>query len=91
MHIVTEKLLNYYDRLIAPMPSPEVVRDFLNKPDIMAKWLEEEREWMITEWLKRNNWVEVTTVAPAAEVKAEAKQEPKPRPPMFPPVFGGKR
>jgi hypothetical protein len=58
----------YYNRIIAGLPSEEALQEFLNKPDIMAKFTTKELEEFAERWLMDHGFDEVD----AAPVGVEA-------------------
>jgi len=64
----------YYDSVIKKFNNEDLVVEFLNQPDIMRKWSEEDREYFIVKYLQDNNWVEVDEPKPVAEKKTRKKK-----------------
>ena len=74
-HAKMDKKQTYFEQVIKSMPSEDAVAEFLNKPEIMAKWSDEDREFFIVSYLKSKGWKEVTE--PETELKANNKKRVK--------------
>jgi hypothetical protein len=48
----------YYKTIIASLPNENSVAEFLNKPEILAKWNDEDREYFIVRYLMDHGWTE---------------------------------
>jgi hypothetical protein len=49
----------YYELVIKKFSDEDTLTEFLNKPDILNKWSDEDREYFIVQYLLDNGWEEV--------------------------------
>ena len=53
------KLESYYSAIIKHFNDEDEIVYFLNKPEILRKFTDDDREWLVLKWLKEQGWVEV--------------------------------
>lgn len=63
-----ERRFDYYKLLIQPQLEADAVANFLNLPEILHKWTDEDRTWFTEQWLKDHGWVEIDEPAINDEV-----------------------
>jgi hypothetical protein len=65
----------YYEAVIKNFANEEQVVEFLNQPDIMNKWPDEDREYFIFKYLEDNGWYEADEPEPEAVVTKKSKKK----------------
>jgi alpha-D-ribose 1-methylphosphonate 5-phosphate C-P lyase len=57
--LTKEKLENYYNLIIKNFEDEDEIVYFLNKPELLRKFDDKDREWLVMKWLHEQGWVEV--------------------------------
>jgi hypothetical protein len=64
----------YYETIIKKFINEDLVVDFLNQPDIINKWSDEDREYFIFKYLEDNGWVDIEENEPVVTKKTRKKK-----------------